>query len=494
LKNRLAKILRSFSGREQGKAVNKQSILTNITWLVAGNVVIKPLWFVLILLTARLLGAAGFGQFMLAISFVSVASVILEGGVDTLTVRELSNNPDRYGVFLAHSLSVKAFSGVLSIIVAVTSALVLKMNLEIVTLVFLASFYSLANAFLLHFRAVFRAFEVLKYEAISIVLEKGAVLILCGGILLARLGVTAYMLGYVIAYCIASLTTFVILLNKIGIPRFKFTREYFWQEVLRPALPFAVLNLFTIIYFRSGTLMLEAITGREELVGYYNAGYKLVESFMLVPTIIVAPIYPVISRSKADRESVMHVIAEASRILLFISISISSTIFIFQDKITLLFFGKGYLPATSSVGLLALTMIPISINFAAGSLIAAVDRQKLSNVFVLIVTMLNIGVNYLLIRSFGVLGAATTTVLTETLLVLFNLYIVRDYIALGSLLRVFLKAILPPVAAEVVVLEFLPDVRFAIQASVVFGILVVGFFGLRLITLNDIRKVLRLAP
>ncbi len=493
LKSRLRSIVSIFSSEGRGGEIKKQTILSNITWLVAGNIIVKPLWFVLILLTARILGAAGFGEFMLAISFVSVASVIFEGGVDTLTVRELSTRTGEYRSFLSHSLSAKLFSGVLSIIFAVSAALMLKMQREIVILVSLASFYSLANSFLLHFRSVFRAFEVLKYEAVSMVLEKGAVIILCGGILLARQGVEEYMAAYVVAYTIASIVTFSLLLRKIGVPRFKLSASYLWTEILKPALPFAVLNLFTIIYFRSGTLMLEAITGREELVGYYNAGYKLVESFMLVPTIIVAPIYPVISRMRDNKEQVRHVISEAARVLLFLSVLISSSILIFRNSITLLFFGSGYAPAITSVGLLALTMIPISINFAAGSLVAALDRQRTSNIFVLLVTLLNIALNYFLIKSMGVEGAAIITVLTETILVLCNLFVVRDYVNVVGLAGTFFRALVPPALAEIAMATVLPHENLPVEIVAVLLILFGGFFGLRLITYADVRKVLRLS-
>ena len=470
----------------------RQSILTNVTWLAFGNVMVKPLWFVLLLLTARLLGAAEFGQFMLAISLVSISSVLFEGGVDVLTIRELSSNPYKFGPFLGQTIYFKIFAGIISGAAAIAASLILKMNWQIVILISLASLYSLASALLTHLRAVFRAFEVLKYEAISMILEKGAVIILCAPILLMHLGVRTYMVGYAVAYCITGLVTLRIVFAKFGIPTIRLNISYLWKNILKPALPFAALGLFTIIYFRSSTLILAAITKRDDLVGYYNAGYRLVESFMLFPTIIVAPIYPFLSRNRENTERVREVLSEAFRGLLFISISIAFPIFIFRHEVTAILYGSDYRLAADSVGLLAFTMIPISINFAAGSLIAALERQARSNVFVLGVTLTNVVVNYFLIKLFSVFGSAVTTVLTESLLAMCNLFIIRDYIQWPKVSRLLLKTLFPAVTACAIVYFIAGTIDFPIQVVIAELVMIGGYFSLKVITVNDIRRLLHI--
>lgn len=473
--------------------VERQTIKKNIGWLALGNIIVKPLWFLLILFTARLLGAVDFGQFMLAISIVSIASAVLEGGVDILIVRELSSRPQEYSIFFGNTSILKLVFGVISSIAAVATCLLLKVTWELSMLVCLASLYNISNILLLHFSTVFRAFEILKYEATSMILEKSSVIFLCGGILLMHLGVKVYMLGYALAYTATSLATFMIILFKIGMPVFHIRFSYLWCKIIKPALPFAVLNLFTIIYFRSGTIMLQVLTGRDDLVGYYNAGYRLVESFMLFPTIIVAPIYPVISRNRENIDQVRQVMSEAARALFFIGISIALPIFIFREKITLLLFGNGYRLAVNSVGILSLTMIPISINFAAGSLVAALNRQKKSNIFVLSITIVNLILNYFAIKGFNTSGAALTTVITETLLVSFNLFVVRDYISWRKILGLFLRTMLPALLAGLIMLTPVGKLNFPIQLCIVSFVMLSGYFSLKLVTFDDLRRLLRIA-
>ncbi len=470
--------------------LERQSIARNLGWLALGNVAVKPFWFVFLLLTARLLGSAGYGQFMFAISLVTVAAAVLEGGLDILTVREISTDPRKYERYLGHTVTFKLLSGLIGSAAVVAITVLLGMGREVITLVFFAAFFSVSNTLLLHFRFIFRSFEVFKYEALSVILEKTSVIALCGAVLLMHKSVVAYMIGYASAYCITCLVTLAVLLVKIGMPKMQLSLSYFWSEILKPALPFAIMNLFIIIYFRAGTIMLKALTGQEELVGYYNAGYRLVESFMLFPTIIVAPIYPVISRIRDNPEEVRRVMSEAMRALLFVGVSIALPILIFRQKLTLLLFGEGYRNAVACVGILALTMIPISIEYAAGTLVAALGRQGKSNWFVFATTVLNLVLNYFLIREFSAYGASWTTVLTETFLVICNLVLVRDYIDWHRLLSLLLKFTLPPLLVGALMLTPIGEASFSIQIVIAGVVMLGGYFLLKLITVDDLKKLL----
>lgn len=477
---------RTFSATE----VKREAILTNVTWLAAGNIAIKPVWFVFLLLTARFLGAAEYGQFMLAISFVSVAYIFLEGGIDILTVRELSDDPGEFQKFFGHTSFFKFVSSAISGVAALIVAFVLKVNWILIDLILLASIYNVSNVLLSHSRMVFRAFEVLKYEAISAVLEKSAVIVFCAGVLFLHLGVVLYGIGFAIAYVVSSSITFGIVIAKVGVPKLNLQLSYLWHRIIKPALPFALMNIFIVIYFRSGTLMLGAITGRETLVGYYSAGYRLVESFTLFPTIIVAPIYAAITRQRKDIESVRRIMIEAFRALIFIGIIISCPVFIFRAKITLLLFGEGYRDAITTVGILALAMIPISIDYGAGTLVAAVGRQSKANWFIFGGTALNIVLNYIAIKMFSTEGAAVTTVITEIVIALSNFFIIRDYVPWRKVFGLFLRTILPMLFVALLMLTPFKEMSFVIQFFITLVIVVGGYFALKVVTFDDVQKVL----
>jgi O-antigen/teichoic acid export membrane protein len=270
----------------------RQSISKNIRWLAGANILVKPIWFLFLLASARILGPLEFGNYMYALSFLAVIAVFFEGGLDILLVRDIALSPESYSKFFSHSYFLKVIFAIMVAVVANTVALAFDYSTETRILVLIASMYNMFNSLMLHFRSVFRAFEVMQFEALSIIFEKGFVIIICGLSLIVAPNASVFMLTFTFAYLLASVGTLTILRLKFSIPKLNIDIKYLWTNVLKPALPFALMNIFIVIYFRSGTLILDNLTHDKQLVGYYNAGFRLIESFMLFPTILVAPIYP----------------------------------------------------------------------------------------------------------------------------------------------------------------------------------------------------------
>lgn len=403
-----------------------RGIRANMRDLATAHVAVKPLWFLFILLSTRLLGAAEFGRTMLALSFVSIIAVILEGGVDLLVVRELSARPQAYSVIFRHSLLYKSLSGLLVGALALALSFVPALGAPSRELIAPAIAYSLFNTIMLHVRSVFRAFEVMQYEAVSIGVEKALVMVLCGIALAFCGGALDYLGAMAVAYGLALFWTLILLRRFRTLPSGPVQSDLLWREVLKPALPFALMNLFSVIYFRSGTLMLKSLTGQDTLVGHYNAGYRLVESYMLFPTIITAPIYPVLARRLAAGQAVADLVGPAARAVLLFTLLITVPLALFRGFFTRLLFGAEFAPAADAVGLVVLAMIPVGLTFVYGALVAAAGRQARANAWIVGATLLNLALNAALIPLWGANGAAATTVLTECVVLTGNAWVVRD--------------------------------------------------------------------
>jgi O-antigen/teichoic acid export membrane protein len=469
----------------------RQSISKNIRWLAGANILVKPIWFLFLLASARILGPLEFGNYMYALSFLAVIAVFFEGGLDILLVRDIALSPESYSKFFSHSYFLKVIFAIMVAVVANTVALAFDYSTETRILVLIASMYNMFNSLMLHFRSVFRAFEVMQFEALSIIFEKGFVIIICGLSLIVAPNASVFMLTFTFAYLLASVGTLTILRLKFSIPKLNIDIKYLWTNVLKPALPFALMNIFIVIYFRSGTLILDNLTHDKQLVGYYNAGFRLIESFMLFPTILVAPIYPAFSRLKDDKNAISPLLFNAARILLFVSIVIALPILLFRYEITLLLFGEGYASAADSVGIITLAMIPISITFIAGNLVAAVGRQMKANIFILVATILNVILNYSLIPFWGVEGAALVTVFTELILALSNVWLVRDYFSKTKIFVVLLKSMIILIIVFGLKYFHILQGSFVVQIIITMIVLITAFFYFRIITVSDVKKIVK---
>ena len=321
--------------------IERQPIRSNIRWLAAANLAIKPVWFLFLLFSARRLGADEFGRTMLALSFVSILTSMLDGGIDIHVIRRLSAEPAAYPRLAAHSYTLRALGAVAVAIVTLALSAFRGIVPVGLPLILPALAFVLFNNLMTHARAIFRAFEVMRYEAISIMVEKGLVAALCLVPLLLAPRAGGYLLAYAVAYGLTAALTLGIARRVAGPLQGPVEAKYLWSGVLKPALPFALMNLFTIVYFRSGTLLLSYLTGRDDLVGHYNAGYRLVESFMLFPTIVTGPLYPVMARRYREGVALSPLLLTAARAILLVSLAITLPLALFHREFTALLFGSG---------------------------------------------------------------------------------------------------------------------------------------------------------
>jgi O-antigen/teichoic acid export membrane protein len=210
---------------------------------------------------------------------------------------------------------------------------------------------------------------------------------------------------------------------------------------------------------------------------------------MLFPTIITGPLYPVLARRHTEGAALSPLLLAAARAIMVVSLAITLPLALFHRDFTALFFGRGYSAAAVAVGIVVLAMIPVGMNFVFGSMVAASGRQPRGNVFIFVVTVLNVLLNLAAIPRFGAAGAAAVTVLTELALVSANMWVVRDYVRWSECrwlaARVAL-AVATAVAAGVLLGARLAFPLGPVLTVTVFGIAVVA---LRLVTLDDARRL-----
>jgi O-antigen/teichoic acid export membrane protein len=467
------------------------TILHNFRWLAGANLAVKPLWFLFLILSVRFLGPEEFGKFMFAVAYVAVISVVFEGGIDTFTLKRLAADQSAFRELFGHTILLKTISATIVGLVSILLVINSDLSPDLRGLILMAILYNAASSLMMHCRFVFRAFEVMQYEARSIIVEKVAIILVCTPVVLLSRTASALMISYVFAYAFSCGMTWVSLSKQVGLPGGKLSVDYLWAEVLRPALPFALMSFFMVVYFRSASLLLKFLLGKEEIVGYYNAGYRIVEAFILIPSIVIGPLYPSFSRDAQDKPLIGNLLYHAGRAILLMSLLFATPIYLFRNEATSLLFGAAYSKAALSIGLLVLAMIPIGMTWVYGSLVAAAGRQSRANPFILLVTLANIGLHFLLIPRWGLIGATVTTVLTEVAIATGNFWIVRDYVLGRKTLMVALKIIGPAVAAFGVKEGGLLGGPLAFQIAVVLSIMLGSYAVLRVVTIRDVRRVLR---
>ena len=404
-------------------------LIRNITWLGGASLAVKPLWILFItLVCARLLGAAGYGVLNTALSLASLAFALTNFGLVEFTVREVAAERSNAAPFLSNFLLLRVALVVAAAALAMGSALVLGYEPLLFAAVGVTCLYQGSLSVTEYARSFFKAFEVLRYEAVSVVAEK--VLVINGGatLLYATLRPTWTLVGMAVGMTLTAGGTLLFVLRRLAPFRASTIRLTFWRASFQTLWPFGVASLLGMAFFRIDTVMVEAMGG-VVMAGQYGLPFRIVEALNMLPAIVVgAAAYPRLARllRVGERDEAQRLVFILAGLLLALSIPIAAVLAAVASPVIEWIATDPVLHAGTPALRVLCWAFPLNtlINLLYFSLSAA-DLQRFLVVALLIGVVANVGLNLYLIPTHGIVGASVATIVSQLLLL--SIYSVRYY-------------------------------------------------------------------
>jgi O-antigen/teichoic acid export membrane protein len=194
----------------------------------------------------------------------------------------------------------------------------------------------------------------------------------------------------------------------------------------RASLPFFLLTTLGVVHFKVDTLLLFALA-TPAAVATYEAAYKLFEvsRFVIRPTATV--FFPVSAALAGERKWIGF--GHTLRRLLALSggagVAVSIVILASAGFVISLAWGHQYDEAVPVLRVLYLAVPTIYLGFVATFLAGALHLEAAAARVLGLCLLANVGLNLLAIPRWGPLGAAWTTVITETFATLWLLRLIR---------------------------------------------------------------------
>ncbi|MBC8122395.1 MAG: flippase [Gemmatimonadaceae bacterium] len=234
-----------------------------------------------------------------------------------------------------------------------------------------------------------------------------------------------------------------------------------YQAVLRGSLPYLAVSLLATLYFRIDIVLLEGWSTLEQ-VARYSAAYKFMEIGNLLIGLVGGVFFAELSNLYAKgRQDVGRVMQRGVRYIVLITLPLAVCASFYARDILYVFYGDKYLQSEPILQMLAWTSVLLAVRNLQGGLVLTYNYVWIQVAVFGGSTVLNIGLNYLLIPSWGGLGAGAATLICEAANCLafgwfiqlkFGLPMVERWLfptllALGAMLGVLhLAAALPAVA------------------------------------------------
>jgi O-antigen/teichoic acid export membrane protein len=374
------------------------------------------LGFIFSVVLARLLDVDGVGVYFLALSTVTIASVISRLGMDNALVRfvSVSKSREAWGEISGlYSLAIRrslVASTILTLIVFVTSPFIANLYQEpqLVAILRLMSLGIVPISLLVLHAQIFNALDQLNW---GIFIQNSSIPLI--NIFLLFIFVPRLeVLGAPLSYCISCLCVcaFSIVLWHRFTPQLRNIRGQFNAETLtaasRPLLWISLMSVFTSSF---DTVML-GITQDSSQVGIYNAALKTTFLVVFVQTVSNSVISPKIASLYAlgKMPELRHLAQKTTRYVTLIVIPIFIILLLFPESILALY-GESF-----KAGALVLIILSVGqfINIscgAVGPLLMMSGHEKVFQRIIRLSTLLNFILNICLTPYLGMVGAAIAT-------------------------------------------------------------------------------------
>jgi len=189
------------------------------------------------------------------------------------------------------------------------------------------------------------------------------------------------------------------------------------RPTLVEAVPFGLTALFGMIYTYVDSIMLSSLQGNE-VVGWYNAPYRLVLMLLFLPNVINVVIFPVMSRYYTSSPAFLKLLyTKYFKFMLILALPMGMGTTLIADKIILFVFGESYTNSIIALQILIWTIVLIFVGAAFVRLLESTNRQRVITKISLICVIVNILLNLMLIPKLSYVGSSIATVLTEFVLV-----------------------------------------------------------------------------
>lgn len=397
-----------------GLSSTKRSVVKNVYWAVLGKVVNLVSALFVGILVARYLGPEQYGLMNYVISFVSLFAVLANFGLDNIEVRELARNHSERDRILGTAFSLKIFFAFATICL-----------IAVVLCVFESDSFTAWMILIYSFSIVLGSFNVIRNYFTSIILNEYVVKTeiirtLAGALIKVVLLLVNAPLSWFIVAC-----TFDFALVAGGYVysyRRKVNSMSYWRfdkrlarYLIKQSFPLLLSGAAVIIYQRIDQVMIGTMIDKTS-VGYFSTACRFSELILFLPGIMAQTVTPLLVHAKErDLQEYAFKRQQFVNVVVWISIALSVCMSVSSFWLISWTFGSQYLAAVPVLQIMAFKALGMALSSAGGQLIIIEKIQKWAFIRNVIGCVCCVGLNLLLIPTYGIVGSAVVTIITVLL-------------------------------------------------------------------------------
>lgn len=383
----------------------------NSIWLMGDRLVRMGLGLLVGVWVARYLGPEGYGSLSFAGSYVMLFSMFALFGLDALVVRELVAFPDSRPLIMGTSVVIRAVTGLLAFGASLLVLAFISQDTRMTTLVIILGSSLLFQPFEvidLWFQHQVKSRYVVMARVSAFVCSAGAkvLVVVCG------MGIVEIALATALESLLTAVTL-LVLYRRQGGKMSSWRLSFEWaKRLLKHAFPLLLSGMVLMIYLRIDQVMLGLLSDKTEL-GLYAAAVRIAEVWYFVPTVIVSSVFPrLVELQGSDPSRFQENIQKLYNAMAFIGYVVAVPVTFIAPLVVEVLFGVTYQAAATQLSVLIWAGLFANISVARNAYLVANSMGQAMFWTTLSGAIINVVLNFVLIPTWGGLGAALATVIS----------------------------------------------------------------------------------
>lgn len=401
----------------------QKKFIRNLLFVLILNIVVKP--FYILGIDAEVLKQTGedYGIYFSLLGLTYILNIFLDFGIVNYNTRNIAQHKHLLQKHFPGIFTIRIGLSLLYFILVFAVAWLLNYPPNYFYLLGILAFNQVLIAFVLYLRSNLSGLLLFKQDSIISVLDRFILIGVLSYLLWGRSSTTPFKIEWfayaqTLAYGLTLLTALFFVIKQTGSikPRIN---KVFSIAIIKQSMPYAILILLMMIYYRSDAIMLERLlpNGKEE-TALYAQGYRFFEAFNMLGYLFAGLLLPLFSKQLKDRQDISPLLHIAFKTLFAASVIIVGATFLTKTEIIgwrYQLSGEELIHSSASFGILLLCFIAVSTTYIFGTLLTANGNLKVLNRLALGGVFLNIFLNFILIPKYGAYGAAIASLITQTL-------------------------------------------------------------------------------
>jgi O-antigen/teichoic acid export membrane protein len=399
----------------------QKKFVANLALLLFMNLLIKPIYILGIDRAVQVeVGAANYGIYFAIFNFTFLLTIILDFGITNFNNKNIAQNNHLLTKHFSSLVSLKLLLAFVYIIICVVAGFLIGYDVRLMKLLLVQGFNMFLVFFILYLRSNLAGLHLFKTDSIVSVLDRLILIVICvvmlkKGIFKTEDGIMYFVYAQTFSYLLTTITAFILILRKTHTFKFKFEKA-FSLMILKKSLPFAILTLLMSFYNRIDTVMIERILDDGDVQsGIYAQAFRILDATNMIAFLTAGMLLPIFSRMLKHKENIEPLVKLISTLLLTPAIVVGIGCLFFSNELMEFMYKEHVAESAHIFGLLMMSFIAVSTTYIFGTLLTANGNMRQLNYMAASGMVLNIVLNYILIKQYNAFGSAVSSMITQFL-------------------------------------------------------------------------------